>query len=689
MPGSTPENGDSPNAPVLIQDRVLSGVVTHLALCPRMDLVAIVIERITIAILRTNWQRLATFPVSLDDKHVITAIEWSPDAAHLAVCTSKPLISIYSVDRCAATRGPASNRAARDTDPIATVKLDTIGTALSWMPAPRSSACLYRDRASALESKNSTALDSTSALLAIGGIDGMVTIFDISLRFVVAKLQVFSQGTRVGRLHLTPDFHHCFAVGYGSNSNAVGTNARPCSSVSLRTVDLRFLQTHWGEVDHVARAAIAFAAADEKLKSDLDIIHEVWITQALPSLVSTISVPLQKLMSDFAEENPARSPWHALYDVFCGAKMKGSVLQFLATELSENGAKEALRSFRGYVYDIEERIVQMLPFAERLLFRAAEFRGVARLTERFGPVGIEVENAQAIYEATEVLYQKIAEFTHEVEKSCNQIEALLAWLVLAAARAGGESLQGREEFDVSDGTNHDQDLIIEFFEKVTAEDALNMDPGDVDVSKDLLVNQMIPALHLLRETAEAAFDYPQKAISSSIAIKGGICLPFSLSSSTFQRKDPIWNKPTIDKKRDNELFTTLVSNEGILVNVKCNLDDSKWFVTCSSLRNDELQLRDAVMINDDQFLLAYEVKAKASDNGEDSVSQVLSLFETKPERSSTEATPIVTSSDDMIVVDLPNHSVLDGKHVTHSVTKQGGGSKELHVSVNFKLQKAR
>lgn len=486
-------------SPKLIQDRTLSAAVTHVALCPNMNLVAVTLDANSLAIFRTSWHRLATIAVttSSPDERIST-IAWSPTGAHLIAATSHRRLLIYSVDRVvsAAPAGRA-RRGARETETVATFTLPSPPTSVIWTASASASSSVsaavtsshtglsgdgrYEDRASLLlpiVSNSQTAQQDASCVaekgfVFVGDSDGFLTILTSDLSFTVARVSVIptSSPAKISRLHVTSNAKRCVVIATHPsdiitskneiNENETQSNYR---GVMIRVVDLTLLREFRHEIERVAQEVVAWNTFLITASTDIDQVETAWSQSVCEMLTESIVRPLRQVMEQYAEDGS--HVWHELHDIFCGARIKGSLLHFLANNLGENGAKELLRSFEVHDTDAARSFAHLLPLAENALARASELRSLASVHTRFDPVGVTVGDTDVLFEAMSKFYEQLYLVSEDVVERSNEPAFFLVWIVLAARRAGGEVDAARPQTEQQLGS-WETENILKFFERMT------------------------------------------------------------------------------------------------------------------------------------------------------------------------------------------------------------------------------
>jgi Anaphase-promoting complex subunit 4 WD40 domain len=211
----------APNTPVVLQDRVLSIGVRLVALCPRMDLVALVLEADTVVIQRLNWQRLMTLPAAPDYFGDVAAVAWAPDGSALAVASSTGRIRIAPIDA-----GSTSTAFGGEDMNENVVVLSYPVTALYWIETSREQPAAYDDR-------DMPTLDP-AGMLAVGDANGAITLLSFNLALKIATVQLLPEGTAISHMSCswTP-----VVLGYLSQlepcallRGACGNSSRGCGS---------------------------------------------------------------------------------------------------------------------------------------------------------------------------------------------------------------------------------------------------------------------------------------------------------------------------------------------------------------------------------------------------------------------------------------------------------------------------
>ena len=613
---------------VPLQDRTVSGSVWKVIICPQMDLVAVVLDRNSITIYRTTWQRLATIPVCSAENEVITSIAWSPDGAYIVVGTSSRTLAIYSVDRAASAPTVRAKRSSRETEPIVTRQLSSFPTTILWSTKPSIASetatteryAKYECRAEKIhQSKSKEYNESCDGLLLVGDAAGMVTILSHNLLLAIARISAAPEGFEVNHIHLSQSHRYCLTSSSctpcrGEESQKVDLETQ----FVLRAFDLSPALGFWQELDRLGQEVMNFTSTIKKLSQEAKSVRETWIEGALEVLISSVKKPLEEIISQFTEDG---SGLQALHDVYCGARIKGAVLQFLANTLGENGAKEALRSFRNHADDTYATVLSgMLPIAENTVFASSEYRGLARLESRFNPVGVELSRAEKLFHASERLLWSIGDLVTEVETVTQEMEAFLAWLVVAAAQAGGESTQNRPS-TLQGVSGKDAELISSFFEKHSSKTSRNLDSDDSITT--LLTKEVQPALALFQTVVEGVISKPCEVLSAKLDAFGEV----SFSDGTECSNSSVFSGMTSSSNKVDDQEVSIVPSVGAraFVFVRCNFTRRKWMVRRYSLAKLGLNVQSAVVVSPDA-VLAVTTEISQFEN-EDKVPGSVSLYE--------------------------------------------------------------
>lgn len=688
-----PEGG-SAGVPTLLQERTLSAAVSQVAICPSMDLVAVVLDKVSVAIFRTTWQRLATIPVSTQPDRQITALAWSPDGANLAVATSAAELVILSVDRSAFASTAKAKRAARDTaGPIATVSLPAPAACLSWAAAPAEGSTddagfgdRYEDRAAQLLHTTDEFGPHSAGLIFVGDREGFLSIMTHVLLFTIARLRVMPSRCSLDGLRLTPDLRYCLVFGHEALDEAADS---PPGEVrcTMRSVDLGHVLDFWPEIERVGQEVVALTGFVKQIENAAEQINECWVKGAAEVTKSAVITPLTKLMKDFAESR-SKDPWEMLHDVFCGASVNGAVLQFLAAELSENGAKEALRAFRSHVDDISDTLHSLLPVAENTVVRASEYRALARLTSRFSPVGVYFDNANRLFELTESLYLALGDLTWEVERVSNETEAFLAWLVIAAARAGGDVNQGRGSAPMGNIKGEDARLVSQFFQSVTAERRTAKGLVGRDAVTEKYNDRIQPVIGKYRNFCRDSLARPSIAISSSLTIDEGISI--SVPTTKKERRSKFCIAGAREKLAKRQMYVVIVTGEGHVICVQHDFAERNWSLTHRSFLSEKLFIHDASLFAKSKaaFLVSNSPTGEVADLVEGKVSCELSIHEFNPLDFAGQGIEVGTNQEDRSI-SLPEVAPLTQQHIESVEAGQVESSSALSLSIDSGRRIAR
>lgn len=408
-----------------------------------MDLIALVLDGDTIAIQRLSWQRLATIappipPQGTDassrQASVISALSWSPTGSSIAVAAKDGSVRLLRVDPSAATA--KSSRASTTSTPSSSQSVISCpATAVAWIPYSHAPPAAYLDRDSAAIDSTSTGPSQT--LIAVGDSEGCVTFFSFDLAFRVARVQVLPRQMPISKLFFPP----------GTSSAVVaGVNN---ISVSLSHLPLRPLTIAQTQVHRAGLESVAVSAIVGELRAVSKTLSDAWIRDGVSKIASTIVGPLQELICDFAETTGA-GPWRVLYDAFCGGGVSGALEHLLGRMIGEAGAREALRAFNVAAGEARSAIRVALPLAERMVFRASEYAGLARDTARFATIGVSVADVYVVLEEAQKTLDLLGTLALHIEDSDAEIQAFLRWICSAATHVAGgdpESHQSPEQRD--------------------------------------------------------------------------------------------------------------------------------------------------------------------------------------------------------------------------------------------------
>lgn len=536
-----------------------------------MDLFAAVLDRISIAIFRKNCQRLATISPCTKQEETVTAYTWSPDGANIAVASSSGALSIYSVDQCSAVASK-TRRGSRETDAVCSINLPTPASTLLWADAQALSAYAgdgpdfvreYDDRAAEFESDSSEEGNiPCKGLLMAGDENGAITIFTHNLELRVAHFQALCDKIPVDGIHMSPIHPHALAIGYDRSDTPHEDSSR--SRCVMRLVNLDSVFSYLPEIDRINREVQAANKVIRKLSKTMKRIRKEWIDGAMSILTASIEKPIEKLMRDFAEDAYHQTAWGSLHDAYCGAKMKNGMLQHLGTDLSESGAKEVLRSFRAHADDVEEAVMETLPIAEQMTFRASEYRGLARVKRRFERVGVRWEESNEVFEAAQEFCAGVEQLMDESERMCGEAEAFLGWVVMAAANAGGMTIETADGTKLQKMSEKDKELVSGFLKR--------MSDGEGDVVSALIGNEVEDGFTRFEKGVQRVFEVPAKAISSGIWVEA----EFEFGVSECERNKGMvqwcWSEGSLTE----DLVVCMRAGDGEIVFVKCGKEKNGW-----------------------------------------------------------------------------------------------------------------
>lgn len=599
---------------VLLHDRSFSAAVSNVTVCPNMDLFAAVLDRISIAIFRKNCQRLATISACTKQKESITAYTWSPDGANIALASSSGALSIYSVDQCSSAVSK-TKRGSRDSDAVASVTLPTPASTLLWadtqaqsMPErDRSdSAHEYQDRAAEFESDSlEEANIPCKGLLIAGDENGAITIYTHNLQLRVAHVQALCEKVPVRGIHMSSIHPHALAIGYEKcDTPEQNSTASRCV---MRIVNLESVFAHLPEIDRINREVKAANNVIQTLSTTMKRIRKEWVQGAMAILSASIQKPIEKLMRDFAEDEYHQDAWSSLYDVYCGAKMKNGMLQHLGTDLSESGAKEALRSFRAHADDVEEAVMATLPIAEQMTFRASEYRGLARVKGRFERVGVRLKEGNELFEAAQKLCGAVEQLMDESERMCSEAEAFLGWVVIAAAKAGGMAIETADETKLHKMSEKDKELVSGFLKR--------MSEGEGDVVSGVIANEVEDGFRRFEKCVQAVFEVPAKAISSAVSMEAGIWFGVSeLGWSSDKVLQWCWSEGACNEY----LVVCMRESDGELVFARYGREKNGWKIMKRRLtRGDKVvQVWGSGYVSGEKFVIVSEGEGSGRDRME-------------------------------------------------------------------------
>lgn len=652
--------------PSVLQDRSLAADVTHVALCPRMDILALVLDGKTISLHRLNWQRLASFSVSSDTSAVVTTITWSPDGASIAAGMDNGDLSLFSVDRAASTAAMKTKRAAKEaTAAVALKKLPYAPESMHWIEsdfAPSNqhdptALSSYEDRAAMQPAGSSLSTrPATDGLLAIGDADGVVSLMAFDLKFVVAKVRVLPSGCPVSRIFVTKGLECCLAVGAPTQK----TESKQSTQVYVRTVELSSIKSFWPELCRAGIEMVAVNSFRSQLGELSQVLKEHWSDGAMDVINGTIRDALMKLMGDFAENNSDCGPWEALQEVFCGGRMSGAVLQFLAADLTENGAKDSLRVLRAKVDLVGEALMTALPLAENMVFRASEYRGLARLRSRFAKVGISFATADRMFAVAEAILMELSNLARRMEQTYTEAEAFLEWLVKAAARAGGETIQGQGSSMAQTIDGRGARLVSEFFLNVITARGAAADDAVTEAFK----NRFTPAVERFQYVADEIEASTLETASSTLAVKPGLNLTMTVCESEMQSAS-IEQRFKSSSNSACFLDMCMVTAQGRVVIAKHNSVTGQWFLFHKVLGTASSTVVGAALYTDSSLVYVTNASTQSTQMSDSATPRVACHLRVRSTKDMGDGFAIDGSriDDEHVAVELPEAECVDGADI--------------------------
>jgi Anaphase-promoting complex, cyclosome, subunit 4 len=245
------------------------------------------------------------------------------------------------------------------------------------------------------------------------------------------------------------------------------------------------------------------------------VCQDSWMRDAIGGLTKSIVDPLAKLSVDHAEDSLG-SPWELLNVAFCGGGVAGAVEQFLASSLSEAGAKEVLRVFSSASDQVRETVAAALPLAQRLVFRASEYRGLARFNSRFGRIGVAVATVDRVFCAAQQVFEKLGMLAIEINQTDKHTRAFLRWLIVASAQAAGEESgtpRAASDTPASPAIVDDPTLVSVFFEDALSSEG---DGGIYPSVAELYHDFAFSALEAFKVALSDLLALPSRSISAAL-----------------------------------------------------------------------------------------------------------------------------------------------------------------------------
>lgn len=610
-----------PGSIVILQDRRLAGNVSHVSICPNMELIAVVLDGASVVVFRTNWQRLAAIPVCSKEKDVITALSWSPGGANIVIGTSAGCLYIYSVDRCASATTSRTKRGSREMEPIASKTLPSPPTCVLWANTPvdnsRTSSTTvpertYEDQALKLLNVISNLPPLCPGFLVIGDRDGLLTVLTHNMELTLCRVRVMPKGSYVHQAYLSKDHTACVAIGYDKALLEADEEYNNTEGV-FRSIDISSIVHSWPEIDRLGREAMALRATMEKIESAIPRVKKEWMGGAKDVLQITIKEALEKVIAQFPDEQGSRDAWEALQDVFCGARVTGSMLQFLATDLGENCAKEALRTFRAHADEVEDALFSIRPLSENVVFRATEFRGLARIPSRFRRLGVLFEDATALFDAAETLYLQLSDLDDEFARFAKESETFLAWLVITASKAAGESAQGTASA-LGNLEAKDSDLVSKFFNRINCSKDNAPSFNVEDPVSSVLLSHVMPALERFRNATKRVLSGPAGATMTCVSALGGISFETTLPGCS-EMKQHSFHEGAYKESGKLYISMLLVDSGGMLKCLRWTPADEKFEIVSKSYEGKKSTVIAGVTLQEDALVLAATEAEKKDSSG--------------------------------------------------------------------------
>lgn len=343
----------------------------------------------------------------------VSALVWAPSGDALAVGTERGWVRVVRVNPAGGAGWNGKGERVRGN-----VRVGAGVTALQWVAGRGEVPPAYEARDRSEEEGGG------GGFVVVGDAGGGVSVLSFDLSFRVAEFAAFGRAVAVTKVFMLEDLSCVFAAGEGEGS------------VKLCRVSLDSVLGCRAELMRAGAEAVAMRGTLEKLKGCCTTIGEAWVKEGMEALSEAIIAPLDKLRWDCAEDSTVGA-WRLLYNAFCGGGASGALEQFLGKELSESGAKEALRSFTASSKDAREALAHALPLAERVAFRSSEYRGLARCCKRFRDIGVTVKDVDRVFEAVEAVLGLLGVLQEVMEEANVQTCAFLKWITGAAAQADG------------------------------------------------------------------------------------------------------------------------------------------------------------------------------------------------------------------------------------------------------------
>lgn len=307
------------------------------------------------------------------------------------------------------------------------------------------------------------------------------------------------------------------------------------------------------------------------------------------------------------------------------------------------------------------------------MFRAAELRALARMEAQFAPVGLSELQADRLVDCAETVCARLAQFCWAVENVADETEAFLAWTVVAAARAGGELVNGRVG-GLGNVEGEDARLVSTYFQNERTEEQC--------VTK-LFNEHILPAVEELAKVCQEMAEKPCADISAQLVVHNGIAVPLAGAVPATGRRCSAGMMK--DKAESPVVQARLVTGDGMLLTVKHDFADESWALATCGLLDEGLFLYDVAAIDDVTVVfIAGEPPMGDIGDGEEKVSGELAVHHVVLEENCWDVVH-VDAGESTRLVSLPEPVQLGG----YEDRATEGGELKWEKSVSLSLDEDR
>lgn len=403
----------------VVQDRAISSSVTGVAICPSMDLVALVLNHKSIIIQRLGWQRLCTLAPLHESEPRISAIVWRPDGKVVAAGGEDGTVAFYQIGNEPA-KGAVNRKAKNDTMGILVRRIATKAKIISlWWGS------WVDDK----EPRSLVSKKDEGSILLVGGCSGCVTLISSEGYFSIGRLAILRPTDRVCNALARKDMYQCAAIGYSEEEEDI---------VSVGIANLSQLAGKKAQVQRLGAEIAATADLLEALDTSFGKLKKYWVQGSNVCLSQKILGPLKRLMEAHGE-TLYDFGWEYLWNAFSGAVPDDALMQFLGKELAGTSAKALQREYRNASASTRAEILnEIIPSLELLVNRLSEYRGVLRMKCHSSTTRINVQQYDTMFSFAEQMLSASAFLACVFDEFNERTLSFYEWLVGAVNQAGGE-----------------------------------------------------------------------------------------------------------------------------------------------------------------------------------------------------------------------------------------------------------